>query len=329
MPASPWLALEAIPSLAALPAVWKGMVGAQFQAFSSLCLQPSSLQVRTHPCPRACGCNHALIPRHDGTGAVAVCRCNPPSCPDILLTALEITPLEVSRPRLGRALCKAFGFTQKFAEMPVPTTFQFGAWSANAVPALLTIQVQNSNFRRAVAELAAQLRIPFILFAPTSDFLDAPSQAILQNLHAGFFALDNLVVLTGHGTLQPTSPPAQLFIPFNPQPKEFDLDLAQRVFALVRNLDTEKPLRPPSLLAVFRHYCIEELSSSQIARKYACSKPSILRRLALIRARTGADPQHLRRLSPHIAKLQDNLADPRAAHIHPASHLQNDDEPDA
>ena len=324
MKPSPWLALEAIPGLVALGPVWRELVGPQFPAFRALCLQPSALQVRAYPCPRGCGCNHAVIPRHDGTGAVAVCRCNPPACPDILLSAFEITPLEVSRPRLGRALSKALGLTHKFAEMPAPGTFQFGAWSADAVPALLTIQVQNSSFRRAVAELAAQLRLPFMLFAPTPDFLDAPSQAILQNLHAGFFALNHQLILTEAGTLQPSAPPGQLFIAFNPQPKEIDLEVAQRVFALVRNLDTEKRLGPPTLLTVFRYYCIEELSSGQIARKCGCSKPSVLRRLGLIRARTGVDPRDLRRLSPHIAKLEEEMADARAGNLRARGFMEEE-----
>lgn len=89
-----------------------------------------------------------------------------------------------------------------------------------------------------------------------------------------------------------------------------DLDAAQRAFALVRSLDTEKPLPPPSVLTVFRLYCMEELSAAQVARNCHCSKPTILRRLKLIEKRTGIAPQQLRRLLPHIAKLEDKLRDP-------------------
>jgi hypothetical protein len=62
------------------------------------------------------------------------------------------------------------------------------------MPAILTIQVQRSVFRRAVAELAAELRQPFMLFAPTSDFLDAISQS-LENHGAAFFALNSHAIL--------------------------------------------------------------------------------------------------------------------------------------
>jgi hypothetical protein len=321
---SPWLSLESIPSLVALEATWRRLVGEQFEPFKALCLQPASWTVRRYPCPGHCGCDHLVIPRHDGTGALAACRCDPPSCPDIALSLQEITPLEVSRSRLGRALCAAFGFERHFAELDIPNTFQFGAWSTACVPAFLTVQAQSSGFRRVVAELAARLRRPFLLFAPTSDFVDAPAQAILQNHNAGFFALDTHVILTEQSTLQPTCSPGEMFSWFTPQPKEADQDLARRAFALVENLDTEKPLRPPSLLTVFRYYCIEELSATSIARKCRCSKPTVLRRLALIQTRTGLDPQQLRRLSPHIANLEDSLADSRAAEIHRQTLIEED-----
>lgn len=311
--------------MVALEWAWRRMVGEQFPAFRTLCLEPSSSQAVRFPCPSGCGCNHLIIPRHDRTGAVAVCRCATPSCPDIPLTLQEITPLQVSWHRLGLALRKAFGLAGPHADLFPPNTFQFGSWSVDAVPAILTIQVQNSVFRRAVAELAAELRQPFILFAPTSDFLDVPSKIILENHGAAFFALDTHVILTDHGTLQPIGAPGDLFARFTPQPSDADVEAASRAFALVRNLDTETVLRPPSLLAVFRHYCIEELSASQIARKFGCSKPTVLRRLALIRARIGVDPRQLRRLSPHIAKLEATLSDPKAVHIDPKSFLEEDD----
>ena len=324
MNTSPWLCLEAIPGLVALESVWQNKIGAAYPSFRSLCLEPSSWPVRRIPCARGCGCNHDVILRHDGSGAIAVCQCEPPDCPEISLTLEEITPLEVNFVRLGRALCNAFGFAGKHARLGPPNTFQFGSWSTDAVPAILTIAVQTPVFRSAVAELAAELRQPFILFAPTSDFLDAPSQAILRNHGAGFFGLDTHVILTDHGTLQPVGVPGEIFARFTPQPKEIDLDMAERLFALVVTLDTEKPCKPPTLLTVFRRYCIQELIAGQIAHKYECTKQTVLRRLQVIRARTGVDPRELRRLSAHIAKLEDTLQEPRARRLKPGDFTEDD-----
>jgi hypothetical protein len=52
------------------------------------------------------------------------------------------------------------------------------------------------------------------------------------------------------------------------------------------------------------------------------------RRLALIRARIGIDPRQLRRRSPHIAKLEDALRDPRVSHLNPQSLIDEPDDPE-
>jgi hypothetical protein len=323
---NPWFTLEAVPGLIATETDWRQMIGQQFTAFKALCLQPSLFRVQWVPCPEGCGCHHLVIQRHDGVGAVAVCRCNPTHCPDIPLTEADCTALEVNHERLGKALCKAFGFDPKHASLPVPNTFQFGSWSTDAVPAILTIQVQNSVFRRAVAELAALLRRPFILFAPTSDFLDAPAQSILENHRAGFFDLKTQVILTENGTLHPTRVPGELFARFTPEPKEIDSDVATRAFALVIKLDTERPLPPPSLVTVFRLYCVAGLSMAQTARECKTSKPTVVRRLKLLQARIGMHPSKLRRFSPHFAKLQEDLRDDRARRVRARSLLGDEED---
>lgn len=315
---------QSVPGRVATESEWRRLIGARFDSFYSLCLQLSSFQVHTVRCPRGCGCDHLIIRRHDGDGAVGVCRCGPGRCPDIPLTRPDITTLEICKTRLGHALCKAFGLDSRYAELPVPNTFQFGSWSTDAVPAILTIQVQSPHFRRAVAELAAQLRQPFILFAPTSDFLDAPAKSILENHGAGFFDLKTNVILTDHGTLQPTRAPGELFARFTPQPRTMDTDLSARVFAIVLKLDTDKPLKP-SLLRVFRLYCIDELSCDGVARKCETTKTTVVRRLAMLEARIGVHPRELRRLSPHLAKLQDSTKDSRAEHIRPESLLDDEE----
>jgi hypothetical protein len=324
----PWFTLESIPGLIATESQWERLIGRQFTPFKALCLETSSFHVQRVRCPRRCGCNHLVIPRHDGCGAIGACRCDLPCCPDIVLCRADITALEVSDARLGRALCKAFGFAWRHADLLPPNTFQFGCWSSDAVPAILTIQVQNSAFRRVVAELVAQLPRPFMLFAPTSDFLDAPSLSILQKHRAQFFPLNSHVVLTEGGTLRATRPPGELFAGFTPQPKELEMDVAARSFALVRKLDTDKPLPPPSLLTVFRLYCMEDLSTVEIARKCKCNKTKVVRRLSEIRRRIGIHPLELRRLSPHIAQLEDSLRDPRASRIHARRFIDDNEQSD-
>jgi hypothetical protein len=305
---SSWRAFEEIPGLTAFAEAWQNRMGGDFPALAGLCLDPAEWFATSFPCPDRCGCSHHVIPRHDGEGAIAVCRCHPPACPDIPLSRSQITPLQLNWTKLARALCQTFGLTSKFVRLPPPNTVQIGAWSVDAVPAVLTIQVFPALFRGAVAELTSILRQPFILFAPTSTLLDAPCQAMLENHRAAFFALDSHLLITGQAALRPRRTPGELFARFTPQPKASDEDLSRRVFALVSRFDAQT-------LAVFRRYCIEGLSALETAGRCDCSKTTVLRRLNNIRAQTGVDPKHLRTLSPHLAKIEADLADWRATHI--------------
>src|SRR5579859_6562583 len=96
---NPWDALESIRRLLALPEVWQARLGPLFPAFKILCLQESARRALAVPCPNGCGCLHAVVLRHDRAGAVGICRCQPPRCPDFELTLAQITPLEVNRAR--------------------------------------------------------------------------------------------------------------------------------------------------------------------------------------------------------------------------------------
>jgi hypothetical protein len=212
---SSWHRFEVIRPLTAFPVTWREGMGDDFPAFKSLCLQPSSYIPRHYPCPAYCGCWHRIIRRHDNTAAIAACECDPPACPDFNLSIEDITPLELNRSKLARAVCSALGLAHKSAEIGLPMTSQIGSWSAAAIPAFLTIQNEPEVFRRVVCHLATHLNQPFILLAPTAVHLDAQSIPILTRVRAAFFPLDTTVTLNADGTLSPTRPPADLFAQFS------------------------------------------------------------------------------------------------------------------
>src|SRR5262249_42477192 len=93
-------------------------------------------------------------------------------------------------------------------------TLQFGSWAAQAIPAILPIQNTPAVFRNVVAELVARLRRPFILFAPTSDYLIAECLELLANLMAAFFAIDSTLTLTPQASLSPRIKPDELLACF-------------------------------------------------------------------------------------------------------------------
>jgi hypothetical protein len=310
--ASVWVCFEALPGLTALPGTWRTSLGEAFEPVRALVLQQSASPAQLVPCPRGCGLAHEVVRHPDGTLA-AVCGGDPGG--EIPLSPEDVVPLEMSWSRLGHVLCEALGLHGKAAILPPPNTRQIGAWSAAAVPAVLTIQCCRTAFRRVVAELVTRLQGPFILLAPTSDHFDAPCQELLAYARAAFFPLETTVFLDRNGFLRPVKRPGELFAPFTPQPGETEKEVARRAFELVRTLDSERPLKPPSLLTVFRLYCLQELSAAAIASRFDCSKATVISRLNLIRQQTGAEPLNLRRVCVWLDRVAEGASDPRAVRI--------------
>ncbi len=71
-------------------------------------------------------------------------------------------------------------------------------------------------------------------------------------------------------------------------------DVARTVFEVLDRLDSDSRRKPPSLLTVFRLYCLRHLTVLQIAHKCRCSVGTVSNRLKLLHAKTGTHPAHLR-----------------------------------
>jgi hypothetical protein len=82
-------------------------------------------------------------------------------------------------------------------------------------------------------------------------------------------------------------------------------DVAQAAFNLLEKLDSGRRRPPPSISRVFRLYCIDLLSAAQVARECHCSKAAVIRRLNLIRAKTGLPIERLRIHYPQPGFLGD------------------------
>lgn len=323
MSSSMWSKLESLPVPATVPAVWQSHLGDSFLAFRNAFLLRTDAEAGAFPCPRNCGCVHEVV-RLASSEILGVCRCESWGCPDLKLVSQDIRIWELSWNRLAQALCRALMLQTKPGDLRLPATCQVGAWSTNAVPAILTIQPTAFRFREVLTALVARLRAPFIFLAPTAGHFDAACAELLASVGAGFFPLEAHVRLASSGLLYPVTTPGELFARFTATPVEPpNDDIARSAFALVRQLDSERPLKPPTLLTIFRLYCIEELSAAQVARKCRSSKATVVRRLELLRSRTGLDPQHLRRVSSHLDKLDDTLSDSRAARIHRKSLIDD------
>jgi hypothetical protein len=182
-------------------------------------------------------------------------------------------------------------------------------------PSACTAEINSALQRHDCAHLALSVIIPILptppltlieqvrqLLAPFSKRLAEPrdSAEVLRKIERDISAMRRQV-------RQEPSP-----APNEPVPE----DAARRAFALVQQLDPDSRMKAPSVLTVFRLYCMEELTSDQIARKTGCSKTTVVSRLRLIRKKIGVDPASLRRFSSHLQKIEQDISDSRAEHIH-------------
>ncbi|GEM_PF-1038068 len=192
-----------------VPAVWQTGMGTDFGLFRKQ-FMGSRGRSDSFPCPSGCGCEHRVVPKGEGA-FVGVCRCDPWSCDDIPLTPAEVVLLDVNWAKVGWALCKAFDFDVKAGDWRIGGVSQIGAACAGDVPVMLSLIRERDDFRQAVAELAARLRQPFVLLAPTSRPVDGRAQELLNGVGARFCALEAHVELAPGGGFRVKGDPRALF----------------------------------------------------------------------------------------------------------------------
>lgn len=318
-----WRGLEVIPGMVAVPAVWRQWTGPDFVAACEGFLRPTCRPAQSYPCE--CGCSHRIV-RHSAERIVAICQCDPWNCDDIRLTPEEATLWELSRVRLGRAICRALDIDARESEVDPEGTAQIGAFSARAVPVHLIIAPGSDQFHHAVAKLAARLSDGFILFAPTSRYVDAECQEFLVKARAGFFDLESNFTLLPSGLLHARRRAGEIFAAFTPQPpEEFTMEDARRLYALVLACDSEQTERKAPLKRVFDLYCRMALSAEEVAVKCRCSKATIINRLNTLHKRTGLPPDELRGYTPMFDEIEKTIKDPRARRIRQQDAIYGDD----
>jgi len=220
--------------------------------------------------------------------------------------------LELDWSKIGRVLCLAFGFQAKTVKLGLYNTLQIGAWSADAVPVILTLASNRPEFLNTVAVLVARLGQPFILLAPTNRHLRLAAQEILANYGAAFFPLEQHLCLTETHGLICRIPPAKLFAEVAPLRSDpSDEDLARRTFLVLQDEEPGTRRKLPTLYTVFQLYCLKNLTIPQIARKCRCSLGTVANRLKLLQSKTGVAPERLRRVSPHFIKFVDDARQAR------------------
>lgn len=306
-----WRAIETVHR--AVPARWQGVLGEHYEAVKMSFLRATGRKAPVHPCPHECGCWHEIV-EHDDGEIVGVCQCDPLTCDNLELTAEAIELFELNTAKLGRSVARAFGCDAKETDMGLPGTWQVGAFSGASLPVVLSIQHNAGDFRNTVAQLVCKLRERFVLLAPTSRYADCISLGMLTGVKAGFFDLESNLNLASNGVLVARRSGGELFSRFLPEPTSDGV--AQQLFALVRQLESETSWRKAPILQVFRLYCMENLSRDEVAKRCGCVPSLVTLRLKTIEQKLGRKPSELRQFSSHFEAMEESMSDSRAKRVY-------------
>ena len=200
-----WSACERMPTLAAVSAEWRLMLGEGYDAARVL-LRPQAELAASYPCPspHPCTCHHQIVDHGNGN-IVAVCRCDPPYCDTVRLTRADIVVYELNLAIICSTLAKGLSFDLLHNHMPdQQRTIQIGIDSPCAgyhYPVYLTIPCGQENFVNTVLSLVARNVNPFILIAPTNRMCTPVCMEILQSKKSLFLTLLDLLDVSDSGKL--------------------------------------------------------------------------------------------------------------------------------
>ena len=328
-----WPVLESLPGPLAAWITWRDRLAPCYDAFKAAFLKPvPDSPLESVPCylgVQGCGCEHHVVPAPNGT-LHGLCHCG--HCESFTVLPEDLIPLDLDWPRLARALCAALGLPYKFARPGPYNTFQIGRFET--LPVLLTVQSSAGEFLHVLTALVAKLNQPFILLSPTAKHHTPAARQLLQSIGAACFPLENHVAFDPKSGQLSTSnfDPSTAFGEIAPAleipPPPPDEETTQRAFTLIEQLSAGDRSQPPTVLTVFRLYCLKELSIPQIARRCRCSTSTVANRLRLIRDKTGRDPLDYRRFSAQFATFDRDLtaAKRNYSRRHPLPFLADPDE---
>jgi DNA-directed RNA polymerase specialized sigma24 family protein len=99
-------------------------------------------------------------------------------------------------------------------------------------------------------------------------------------------------------------------------PEPVTEDVARNAFALLQRLEVEAGTKAPTVLTVFRLYCVGGLSADQVAIKCRCSKGTVMNRLRAIEKRTGMKAEKFRAMASQFAQMEKEFSASGAKEIY-------------
>ncbi len=203
-----WQALERVPGATATQGEWRTLLGPEHDDVWRM-FRPNGKTAFSVPCSAhpPCQCHHEVI-EHAPDDLVAVCRCGDCVEPSVMLQRSDTVLYEFRRQELVGALTLILSLQPDSSQDAVaPGLFRLGTYSPFAgyrFPVFLAINVAQEDFDGSVAIAISLADGPFILLAPTSDYLNARLEGLLRGRKACFLALNEIAGLDDKGRLVKT-----------------------------------------------------------------------------------------------------------------------------
>jgi hypothetical protein len=312
------------------------------------------------PCPGhpACGCRHEVLAL--GDRLMAVCQCAPVEfgrCAPFHVTPEEAGVIEIDTPKLCADLASALGVhppgNTAWPGLPVaPGCHRVGRHGTAQVPVILHLSRAAANQIAEVQQLCSPGNEPFLLLTPTRGRSHQEIEQMLRACESAWVRLDECLAPAARGGFETTRPIGPLLrdwqgpawksrealrllrreiaamVRQKAEAEPSSDGAAAQALALIQQLETQTNWRKAPVIQVFRLYCLEGLSASEIAHRCGCSKTLVVRRLGFLRKKLGRDPIQLRTVSSHFEAMEDALSDPRARHIRRQAAMEQDEEDD-
>ncbi|MCX7701855.1 MAG: hypothetical protein N2039_13335 [Gemmataceae bacterium] len=228
-----WQAIESLPSLAAVEAEWRGLVGDEYDRIKRF-LRPGKERASSFPHP-AGGLPLQVI-EHGRDDLVGVCQ---ETGETIVLQPRQLVVYRLDQERLARQVARALGLaTPGRIIAPDTRLFSLGTFrpTGYSMAAFLILPCESAEIASGTALLISQGLSPFLLLTPTRRFVTAEVDLRLRSLGSGLLPLADAVVVSHDGRWSIANDTIQAALPDRAVEEELLSNRAQSVLIAMLKL---------------------------------------------------------------------------------------------
>jgi hypothetical protein len=199
-----WQAIESLPSLAAVAAEWQSLLGGEYDLIKPF-FHPRTGWATSFPNIGA-SLPYQVVD-HGSDDIVGVCH---ETGETISLAKSQLVVYELDRHRLAERLAEAWGIDCGGGpeDWSGTTTFlgQFTSAAATCYATFLAFPHESEDLHVIAAQLIAEKRAPFILFAPTRQWLRRAAETAMRFHGCKFVSLAEALTVPRRGHFEPVIP---------------------------------------------------------------------------------------------------------------------------